>query len=117
MIRCDRTTHRLTVSDWSCYFLENRDTLIPAGEYPVQLTVSARATAGTLWTPWPGKQLPLVVVPGRDGIRIHAANRESELAGCLAVGLEWDSGRLLSSRMALLKLRLMLTFPTTLEIV
>lgn len=118
MIHADRSTHKLTLDGgWSCWFLENPDTLIPAGRYEVLLTPSARAAAGTLWTPWPDKQLPLVVVPDRSGIRIHAANHADQLEGCIAVGLErFEDGSLGTSRTALVKLRMFTHFPEQLEI-
>lgn len=49
---------------------------IPEGEYPVEITLSYRFK----------KALPFVRdVPNRSGIRIHNANRPSELRGCIAV--------------------------------
>lgn len=119
MIHADRLQRRLYVDGgWSCWFIENQAKLIPAGTYAVVLTESARAKSGGLWTPWPDNQLPLLVdVPGRTGIRIHAANRPDQLEGCIAVGLEdLGNGTVGSSRAALTKLRTILTFPTKLEI-
>ena len=40
-------------------------------------------------------------VPGRDGIRIHAANHADQLEGCIAVGYVRDGDGIGSSRAAL----------------
>ena len=49
---------------------------IPLGEYTLAITHSTRFQ----------KMLPQVLnVPGRDGIRMHAANKVSELHGCIAI--------------------------------
>jgi hypothetical protein len=55
----------------------NESEAILPGRYELTLT----------WSP-AFKQLMLLVVnvPGRDGIRIHIANKPSELLGCLAPG-------------------------------
>src|SRR5690242_17822651 len=72
---------------FQCFTLERVSTLIPAGSYPVYLTVSERSQLGKLWSPDSLHRLPLIAkVPGRSGIRIHAANRPEELEGCVAVG-------------------------------
>lgn len=89
-----------------CYTLENTAKIIPAGEYIVELTTSKRAHEGKLWTPDRGKRLPEILdVPGRTGIRIHAANRYTELDGCVAVGMDHPNlGVLAQSRVALIPL-------------
>jgi hypothetical protein len=115
-IVADRATHRLTVDDWACFFLENVAKSFPAGVYPVLLTESGRARTGTLWTPWPDAKLPLIVVPGREGIRVHAANRQDQLEGCIALGFDWIGGELGRSRHALERFKDLATFPATLEI-
>lgn len=115
-ITADRKSHRFVVDDWSCFFLENEAKAFPAGTYPVLLTVSGRAQAGTLWTPWGDAQLPLIVVPGREGIRIHAANRQDQLEGCLALGFDWIGGELGRSRHALQRFSSIATFPGTLVV-
>lgn len=92
----------LTLGDgWQCYTLERLSTLIPVGVYPVTLTVSSRATQGLLWSPDPSFRLPLITVPGRSGIRIHAANTPEQLEGCIAVGQMHVDDRLWQSRAAL----------------
>jgi len=61
-----------------CFTLERTEVQIPAGRYRVLITYSPRFH----------RRLPLIAeVPGRDGIRIHPANVQIELDGCIAVGL------------------------------
>jgi hypothetical protein len=65
-----------------CYSLERpwldnqrNISCIPLGIYPLEITMSGRFK----------KMLPLIhPVPGRSGIRIHAANHVRELEGCIA---------------------------------
>jgi hypothetical protein len=84
------------------FTLERTSKAIPAGRYPLRFTPSARAERGELWSPDPEDRLPLVDdVPGRVGIRVHAANDPDELLGCIAVGLTFAHRRLGSSRAAL----------------
>ena len=65
---------------------------IPAGEYAMQYTLSNRFK----------KRLYILLnVPGRDGIRVHAANWPSELEGCIALGLHHGVRRVLQSRIAM----------------
>jgi hypothetical protein len=78
---------------------------IPAGQYTVLLTPSPAVARGLLWSPLKSTELPLLIeVPDRDGIRIHAANDQSNLLGCIGVGT-WTGGEQLhNSRAALEKL-------------
>ncbi len=63
---------------WFCSTLERTDVAIPAGFYPVTLTMSPRF----------GEVLPLIGnVVGRTGIRIHAGNSPRDTAGCILVGV------------------------------
>ncbi len=63
---------------WFCSTLEHTDVAIPAGFYPVTLTMSPRF----------GEVLPLIGnVVGRTGIRIHAGNYPRDTAGCILVGV------------------------------
>jgi hypothetical protein len=77
---------------------------IPEGRYPVRLTLSGRAKAGTLWTPDKDFRLPeLIGVPGRTAIRVHAGNTVENTQGCILVGLSADpDGTLVHSRVALM---------------
>ena len=55
------------------------ETAIPAGTYPVTVTMSRRF----------GVMLPLIAhVAMYEGVRIHAGNRVSDTSGCLLVGVE-----------------------------
>lgn len=90
-----------------CYTLERTDRMFPSGKYPVVLTTSERCRRGGLWSPRKDFVLPLIEVPGRSGIRIHAANRPAQLEGCVAVGLtlpEATPGEIHQSRAALILL-------------
>lgn len=63
---------------WFCSTLERTDVAIPAGFYPVTLTMSPRFR----------EVLPLIGnVVGRTGIRIHAGNYPRDTAGCILVGV------------------------------
>lgn len=85
--------------------LERQGVEIPAARYRVSLTVSQRATDGQLWSPDPDHRLPLVMnVPGRSGIRVHAANEARELQGCIAIGLQQMGVTIRQSRAAVTQL-------------
>lgn len=90
---------------------------IPAGRYRLGLTVSPRAQAGGLWTPWPDGMLPLVLdVPGFEGIRVHAGNRAEDTEGCILVGLGRTVDAITSSRAALIRFKEQVTFPSYITI-
>jgi hypothetical protein len=82
------------------FSLERSSRAIRPGRYRVDFTVSDRASRGELWTPDHEHRLPLIVVPGRSGIRIHAANEYEELLGCVALGKRLSGAELLYSRAA-----------------
>lgn len=65
---------------------------IPAGTYRVRYTMSKRFSR---------KLYEVADVPGRSGIRIHAANWASQLEGCIALGVTRGQGLVLQSRIAL----------------
>ncbi|MDE2020883.1 MAG: hypothetical protein KGJ13_11155, partial [Patescibacteria group bacterium] len=68
----------LTFDDQSLVTLENEGLCIPAGTY--DLTVS--------YSPHLEEPTPLLLnVPGRTEIRIHSANVQTQLKGCIAVGI------------------------------
>src|SRR3990167_2997466 len=84
---------------WVCWTLEDaiRDvklpgqTAIPAGIYPVALTVSRRF----------GRVTPEVMdVPGFTAIRLHPGNAIDDTDGCLLVGRDRQPWRVLQSRVA-----------------
>lgn len=96
---------------WECWTLEDQlreqpyvpvsqwkipgETAIPAGVYPVTVTMSARF----------GVPLPLVQdVQGFSGIRIHAGNSIADTEGCILVGMDRHDRRILRSRVALERL-------------
>lgn len=106
-------------NEFHCYTLEPADLslLIPEGEYPLELTVSGRAEKGTLWTPSAQMRLPLIVVPGREGIRIHAGNTVVQTQGCILVGMMSDGDfGLGQSRAALAALMQLAIFPAHIKI-
>jgi Family of unknown function (DUF5675) len=84
---------------WQCYTMEPDPITpaivghpsIPAGTYPVQLTMSPHMQYVTP---------ELIAVPGRTAIRIHIANYPHELEGCTAVGTKRDVDTVLNSRSA-----------------
>ncbi len=95
--------------------LERTDVLIPEGRYRVRLTESARAKAGTLWSPYPDEpfdppspldhRLPLICdVPRHDGIRIHAFNSAKESLGCIGVGTDHTAMAITHSRPAVTRI-------------
>lgn len=73
-----------------CYTLENKDHLLPEGEY--KLSVSNSPTFG--------RDLPLIhnakVKPNR-GFRIHAGNRAEDSRGCVLVGESLVNGNTLTN--------------------
>jgi hypothetical protein len=62
---------------------------IGPGEYDVVLTASDRFKRGTLWSPRQDHALPMLRnVPGFEGIRIPAGNRDTNTTGCILAGTE-----------------------------
>lgn len=66
----------LSVQGKTFLTLENAEYIIPQGTYPVQFN----------WSPKFHRLLPLLSVPHRKGIRIHAGNASSDTRGCILVG-------------------------------
>jgi hypothetical protein len=73
-----------------CFTLENADLAIPCGHYKVEITYSPRFQ----------RDLPLIDVPGRTGIRIHPANWAHQLEGCIAPGQTIEGNAVDNSRAA-----------------
>lgn len=73
---------------FSCFTIENKDKAIPPGEYTVDLTYSNRFN----------RQMPIINVPERSGIRIHWANFGRQLEGCIAVGNQEQNNAVDNSR-------------------
>ena len=60
---------------------------IPEGEYVVKVTYSPKFK----------RNLPLIVVPGRKGIRFHRGNTVKDTTGCVIVGYNTGKGALTNS--------------------
>lgn len=96
----------LYAGDLRVYTLEPVGEEISEGVFALETTVSPRAEKEDLWSPYP-PYLPLIHVPSRVGIRIHAGNRARHSDGCPLVGMEYvlaDGGEgcaIYSSRKAL----------------
>lgn len=58
--------------------LENAEYIIPLGVYPIEYT----------WSNKFNRLLPLLKVPHRKGIRIHAGNSSADTKGCVLLGLQ-----------------------------
>lgn len=77
---------------------------IPAGVYPVQLTMSPHLKYIT----------PILIgVPKRSAIRIHIANFPKDILGCTAVGTETGPDEVLHSKFAFDELMRILTDTNT----
>lgn len=65
---------------------------IPCGRYEICMTHSEKF----------GRSTPEIMdVPGRTGIRMHSANYASELMGCIAPGMRFDTDAVYDSRKAM----------------
>lgn len=76
-----------------CETLENKEKLIPCGEYNLNVSKSQRFC----------RMLPLVYndqVQMHRGIRIHVGNSVKDTEGCILVGFERNGDRLVNSRNA-----------------
>lgn len=81
-------TMALEWDNFTCFTIENKEKAIPAGIYDLQLTYSNRFN----------RQMPLIDVPNRSGIRIHWANFGKQLEGCIAVGNQEENNAVDNSR-------------------
>lgn len=78
-----------------CYSLEPSETralfpAIPAGTYRVLITTSNRFK----------RRLPLILVPGRSGIRVHPGNFDDDTEGCVLLGTGKRGCEVVNSRVA-----------------
>lgn len=88
---------------WSLAEIQNAkvygETAIPKGIYKVTMTYSPRFK----------RQMPQVMnVPGFTGVRIHSANKATQLEGCIALGFNTQPGMVTKSRMTCKKFEEML---------
>ena len=60
-----------------CTAIENLKHSVPSGTYPLDFTYSPKFKC----------KLPLLIVPHRSGIRIHAGNTSRDSSGCILVGV------------------------------
>lgn len=67
-------------NSFTCVTLENLAKAIPAGIYDLDFNYS----------PHFNRIMPLILVPGRSGIRYHWANFPAQLDGCIALGTNVD---------------------------
>jgi hypothetical protein len=96
-----RTIGKLSVNGvFECYTLEDavrpikipKETAIPSGRYQVVITESVRFRM----------PLPLLLaVPGFSGVRIHTGNVDADTEGCILVGQEKGTDRILKSHAAM----------------
>lgn len=66
--------------------VENRRFLIPDGRYDVTFTFSPRFSKKDVYSRYMDGKVPLILVPGHHGIRIHIANYGYQLSGCVGIG-------------------------------
>jgi hypothetical protein len=112
----DTTIGELLIDgEWFCWTLEDRvraqkikhETAIPAGEYIVEINLSARFK----------ERMPLLLnVPQFSGIRIHPGNDHADTSGCILVGFSRTGSRIAQSRAAFDELmhRMEATYPNEL---
>lgn len=95
-----------------CFILErpytgsnSRDNKATTAVNESEAILSGRYEVTLSWSPG-FKQIMLILlnVPGRDGIRIHVANKPNELLGCLAPGTTAGQDSVIGSTDALAKL-------------
>lgn len=84
--------------------VENRKYLIPDGKYEVIFTLSPRFSKKYPYSNFMGGKVPLILVPGHEGIRIHIANYGYELSGCVGVGRTLNYNMVGESRVAYMDL-------------
>lgn len=74
-------------------------TAIPTGEYRVTLdVVSPRYSSSKTYAEIDGKLPRLLDVKGFDGILIHIGNTNEDTSGCVLVGKNKETGKVLNSR-------------------
>ena len=73
-------------------------TAIPAGTYKVTMSVSAKYKDRSWAKKYNGLVPEIVGVPGYSGVRIHPANKASEVEGCVAIGENKVRGGVINSQ-------------------
>ena len=81
--------------------------IIPEGEYTVKVTYSPKFR----------RMLPLIDVPGREGIRMHRGNTVMDTQGCVLVGYNTKEGVITSSAVCETKLVEMLEKENKIKII
>lgn len=89
--------------------VENRKFLIPDGKYLIDFTLSPRFSKKYPYSNFMGGLVPLIIVPGHEGIRIHIANYGYELTGCVGVGRTMNFNMVGESRVAYMNLMAAIT--------
>jgi len=79
-------------------------TAIPAGTYKVILSVSPKYKDRDWAKEFDGLVPEIVGVTGYSGVRIHPANKASEIEGCIAVGENKVRGGVINSKKTYLEL-------------
>ena len=79
-------------------------TAIPTGRYEVQMTYSPKFANRQFAKKYHGKVLEIMDVKGYSGVRIHPFNTAEESYGCIAVGRNFEKGKVLQSTAHYLKL-------------
>ena len=92
---------RLFINDVPyCYTLENKEYLIPCGDYPLSLhTVSPRFSRLKFWKEFNQAKMPRLTVPGRAGILIHTGCFPSDSHGCILVGQYTPKDKYVANRL------------------
>lgn len=75
---------------FECFTMENASAIIPLGLFEVIINFSDKFQ----------RRMPLIIVPGREGIRFHIGNKPWDFTGCVGVGKERDDNWVGKSKLA-----------------